>query len=175
MAKKGRPSHREKVFNALPGTRAQIARKSGVSTASVGAWLAVFKAEGIAHIARWRVPRIGQRLPSTKPAKRRESPICHAQRHLQAASRKRGLRNVTPDAAQKFAQPTNSASGKSWKSASSASQHGRYLLPLLFQSHSLLRISLSQWSESKFSCGNFLKAVHFASLIAWNQSRMKRL
>jgi len=63
MAKKGRPSHREKVFNALPGTRAQIARKSGVSTASVGAWLAVFKAEGIAHIARWRVPRIGQRIP----------------------------------------------------------------------------------------------------------------
>jgi len=63
MAKVGRPSHRDKVLAALPGTRAQIARKSGVSTASVGTWLAVFKAEGIAHIARWRTPRIGQRLP----------------------------------------------------------------------------------------------------------------
>lgn len=63
MAKVGRPSHRDKVLAALPGTRAQIARKSGVSTASVGTWLAVLKAEGIAHIARWRTPRIGQRLP----------------------------------------------------------------------------------------------------------------
>lgn len=54
MTKKGRPSLREKVIAALPGTRAEIEKKSGVSEATVGKWLSILRAEGAVHIGKWR-------------------------------------------------------------------------------------------------------------------------
>ena len=60
---KGRPSLREKVISGLPGTRAQIEKKSGTSSSTVGKWLAVLHAEGAVHIAKWRRSKHGSKRP----------------------------------------------------------------------------------------------------------------
>lgn len=60
---KGRPSVRDKVLTGLPGTRAQIEKKSGVGPSSVGKWLAVLRAEGAIHIGGWRRSHMGSKRP----------------------------------------------------------------------------------------------------------------
>lgn len=63
MAKMGRPSARDAVIAGLPGTRAQIAKKSGVSISSVGKWLAILRAEKAIHISGWRRSHMGSKQP----------------------------------------------------------------------------------------------------------------
>lgn len=59
----GRPSARDQVLTGFPGTRAEIAKKSGASSATVGKWLAILRAEGVVHIARWRRSKRGSKRP----------------------------------------------------------------------------------------------------------------
>lgn len=60
---KGRPSLRDKVITGLPGTRAQIEKKSGTSSATVGKWLAILRASGEVHVARWLRSKYGSKRP----------------------------------------------------------------------------------------------------------------
>lgn len=53
----GRPNHRQAVFAALPGTIPQIIKKSGVSRATVFAWIRVFQAERLTYIKRWKLTK----------------------------------------------------------------------------------------------------------------------
>lgn len=61
--KTGRPNVRDKVLSGLPGTRAQIEKKSGASSASVGKWLAILRAEGAIHVGGWRRSHMGSKRP----------------------------------------------------------------------------------------------------------------
>lgn len=61
--KTGRPSLRDKVLAALPGTRSQLERKSGVSEATVGKWLSILRKEGAIHIGGWRRSYRGAKQP----------------------------------------------------------------------------------------------------------------
>lgn len=63
MTKKGRPSLRDKVIAALPGMRAQIAKKAGVSTATVGKWLAILREEKVVRVREWRRSKNGAKRP----------------------------------------------------------------------------------------------------------------
>ena len=54
MAKMGRPQLRDAVLAAIPGTRAQIAKKASVSSSSVGKWLAILRDEGVIHVGDWK-------------------------------------------------------------------------------------------------------------------------
>ena len=49
----GRPSHRDKVLAALPGTINQVAKRSGVSRSTVGKWLLILAAERLVYVSRW--------------------------------------------------------------------------------------------------------------------------
>jgi hypothetical protein len=60
---KGRPSLREKVITGLPGTRAQIGKKSGTSSSTVGKWIAVLHAEGAIHVSKWLRSKLGSKRP----------------------------------------------------------------------------------------------------------------
>jgi len=53
MAKTGRPSCRDAVLEALPGTISQVARRSEVSQSSAGKWLAILNEESTVYISRW--------------------------------------------------------------------------------------------------------------------------
>jgi len=61
--KTGRPNVRELVLSGLPGTRAQIKRKSGASSSSVGKWLAILRAEGSVHVGKWQRSKHGAKKP----------------------------------------------------------------------------------------------------------------
>ena len=61
--KTGRPTVRDLVLEGLPGTRAQIERKSGASSSSVGKWLAILRADGAIHIGGWRRSHMGSKRP----------------------------------------------------------------------------------------------------------------
>lgn len=63
MTKTGRPSCRDKILVALPGTRTQLAKKSGASSASVGKWVAILRAEGLIRIGGWRRSHMGAKQP----------------------------------------------------------------------------------------------------------------
>lgn len=54
MAKTGRPSVRDSVFKALPGTIKQVVKKSGTSDSSVRLWLTTMHKAGEIHISAWR-------------------------------------------------------------------------------------------------------------------------
>lgn len=61
--KTGRPNVRELVLSGLPGTRSQIERKSGVSSSSVGKWLAILRGESAVHVGGWRRSKHGSKKP----------------------------------------------------------------------------------------------------------------
>lgn len=88
----GRPNVRELVLSGLPGTRSQIERKSGISSSSVGKWLAILRAEKAAHVGGWRRSKNGSKQPifmlgagiDKKPPKTltpEESQIRYSKRH----------------------------------------------------------------------------------------------
>ncbi|MBV8649705.1 hypothetical protein [Paludibacterium sp.] len=54
MSKIGRPSVRQAVFDALPGTIKQVAKKSGASGGSTRYWLKQMHIAGEIHIGGWR-------------------------------------------------------------------------------------------------------------------------
>lgn len=57
--KTGRPSCRDKVFAAMPGTINQVARRAGVAPSSAAKWLHIFAAERVAYISKWVQRRNG--------------------------------------------------------------------------------------------------------------------
>lgn len=61
--KTGRPELRDKVIAALPGTLAQIERKSGVSGTSARRWTSRLRKEGVIHIGGWRRSSPGGKQP----------------------------------------------------------------------------------------------------------------
>lgn len=63
MTKQGRPDLRAEVLAALPGTRAQLAKKAGVSTSTVGKWLAILRTEEAVHVGRWYRSKHGAKRP----------------------------------------------------------------------------------------------------------------
>jgi hypothetical protein len=50
----GRPSLRDKFIAALPATRQEIAKSTGISDPTITKWIGVLRAEQNIHIARWR-------------------------------------------------------------------------------------------------------------------------
>lgn len=63
MSKMGRPSLRQKVIDAMPGTRAELTKKAGVGSATVGKWLAILRAEKVVRVGSWRRSRKGAKRP----------------------------------------------------------------------------------------------------------------
>lgn len=63
MPRVGRPSHRENVLAALPGTRNQIAERLSISAAAAGRWVASLLADEAIYIVTHRVPKQGPKMP----------------------------------------------------------------------------------------------------------------
>lgn len=61
--KTGRPSLRQAVLAAMPGTRAQLTKKAGVGSATVGKWLAILRAENVVRVAKWKRSKNGAKQP----------------------------------------------------------------------------------------------------------------
>lgn len=62
--KMGRPDLRAEVLAALPGTRAQIEKRAGVSSSTIGKWLAILRAENVVHVGSWmRAKKTGSKRP----------------------------------------------------------------------------------------------------------------
>jgi predicted ArsR family transcriptional regulator len=63
MRSAGRPSHREALLVALPGTRNQIAERLSISAACVGRLIAGLLAEDAVYVVTHRVPKQGPKMP----------------------------------------------------------------------------------------------------------------
>lgn len=59
----GRPSKRDDVISALPGTRNQIAKRLSISAMSVGRWITALSEEGLIYVVTHRVPKCGPKMP----------------------------------------------------------------------------------------------------------------
>jgi hypothetical protein len=64
MTKLGRPDLRAVVMAALPGTRAQLEKRAGVSSSTIGKWLSILRAENVVHVGSWmRAKKTGSKRP----------------------------------------------------------------------------------------------------------------
>jgi len=63
MRRAGRPSHRENVLAALPGTRNQIAERVSISAAAAGRWVTSLLADEAIYVITHRVPKQGPKMP----------------------------------------------------------------------------------------------------------------
>ncbi len=89
--KAGRPSKRDLVIAALPGTHHQLAKKSDVSISTVGKWIAILRKEGAIHVTGWRRSHRGSKQPvfTLGPGEDKPEPKTLTQAQSDARFRKR--------------------------------------------------------------------------------------
>jgi predicted ArsR family transcriptional regulator len=63
MANVGRPSHRQAVIEALPGTRNQLAKRIGISAACVDRLIGALEAEDAIYVVTYAVPTQSPKMP----------------------------------------------------------------------------------------------------------------
>lgn len=56
-------SLRDVVLSAIPGTRKQIHKKTGVSPTTIGHWLRVFREQKLIHVGCWKRSHLGSKQP----------------------------------------------------------------------------------------------------------------
>jgi DNA-binding transcriptional ArsR family regulator len=87
MARTGRPSCLSAILEALPGTIAQVARRSGKSPSSAGKWLGILNAERVVYLSKWVQRRNGPvpfyRLRIKESSVDAPKPVCTEQDYQQ--------------------------------------------------------------------------------------------